>query len=161
MKTLITYFIIMLSSVMMVTGCMSEKQAARKLYGIHAEYPNLITKHCADVFPDQSFSIDSIVFMPGVETVTVDTFFVADTITQFVAKTIFRTNTRIDTVYRLRNLKVMNKAREIQLQNENLKLSINAAKIQKERSILFWIALVLGVYTVLRWVVRFWNIRLP
>lgn len=161
MKNLITYFIIMLSLCMMITGCLSERQAARKLYTVHAKYPKIVTKHCADIFPDQSYLVDSIIFLPGVESTITDTFFVSDTITKILTKTIYRNDKRVDTIYRLKNLKVVNKAREFQLQDENLALSINYAKLQKERNILFWIAIILGVYTVLRWVLRFWNIRFP
>lgn len=161
MKNLISYVIITLSLCMMITGCMSERQAARTLYTVHAKYPEVLTKHCADIFPDQSYLVDSIIFIPGVETTITDTVFMSDTITRFLTKTIYRNDKRVDTIYRLKNLKVVNKARELQLQNENLTLSVNFGKLQKERNILFWVTTILGVYTVLRWVVRFWNIRLP
>ncbi len=85
----------------------------------------------------------------------------SDTITRLLTKTIYHNDKRVDTIYRLKNLKVVNKAKELQLQNENLALSVNFGKLQKERNILFWVTIILGVYTVLRWVVRFWNIRLP
>lgn len=146
---------------MMITGCMSEKQASRKLYTIHAKYPQLVTKHCADIFPEQGFSTDSIVFLPGIETSIVDTVLMSDTITKVLTKAVFHTVARVDTIYRLRNQKVVNKAREVQLQNDNLTLSVKTGKLQKERDILFWVAIILGVYTVFRWVLRFWNIRLP
>lgn len=161
MKYLITHFIIILSFAMMITGCMSERHAAQKLYAIHAKYPQLVTKHCADIFPEQGFSMDSIVFLPGTENTIVDTLLMSDTITKLLTKTVFRTVARVDTIYRLRNLKVINKAREVQLQNDNLTLSVKTGKLQKERDILFWVALVLGIYTLVRWVLRFWNIRLP
>ena len=161
MKTLITYSLILLSFCMMMIGCMSERQAASKLYSIHGKYPQLISKHCAEVFPEHSYTTDSIVFLPGVETITIDTIFVPDTITKLLMKTISRNNMRVDTIYRLRNLKVVNKAREVQLQNENLTLSVGLGKLQKERNILFWVTIVLGIYTLLRWVLRFWNIRFP
>jgi|GEM_PF-3202355 len=161
MKNLITYLVIMLSLCMMITGCMSERQAVRKLYTVHAKYPQLVTKHCADVFPEQSFSVDSVVFLHGAEMTIVDTLYVSDTITRLLTKTISRTNTRVDTIYRLRNLKTINKAREVLLENENLTLSVSVGKLQKERNILFWVAIVLGIYTLLRWILRFWNIRFP
>lgn len=161
MKNRITYFIIMLSFGMMVTGCLSERHAAKKLFTIHAKYPDIVTKHCADVFPDQSYLIDSLIFLPGVETTITDTVFVSDTITKLLTKTIYRNDKRVDTIYRLKNLKIVNKAKELQLQHDNLALSVDLAKIQKERDILFWVAIMLGAYTVLRWILRFWNIRLP
>jgi len=137
MKNLITYFIIMLSIGMMVTGCMSERHAAKKLFTIHAKYPDIVTKHCADVFPDQSYLVDSVIFLPGVETTVIDTVLVSDTITRLLTKTIYRNDKRVDTIYRLKNLKIVNKARELQLQNENLALSVSFGKLQKERNILF------------------------
>ncbi len=161
MKNRITYFIIMLSFGMMITGCMSERHAARRLYTIHAKHPQIVTKHCADVFPDQSFLIDSVIFLPGVETTITDTVFVSDTVTKIFTKTIYRNDKRVDTIYRLKNLKIVNKAKELQLQHDNLALSVGLGKLQKERNILFWVAIVLGAYTLLRWVLRFWNIRIP
>lgn len=161
MKNLITYLIIMLSLCMMITGCMSERQAVRKLYTVHAKYPEIVTKHCADIFPDQSYLVDSIIFIPGVETTITDTVFMSDTITRLLTKTIYRNDKRVDTIYRFKNLKVVNKAKELQLQHENLNLSVNFGKLQKERNILFWVAIVLGIYTLLRWILRFWNVRFP
>lgn len=161
MKNLITHIIIMLSLCMMITGCLSERQAARKLYTVHAKYPQIVTKHCADIFPDQSFLVDSVIFLPGVETTITDTVLMSDTITRLLTKTIYRNDKRVDTIYRLKNLKIVNKARELQLQDANLALSVSFGKLQKERNILFWLTIVLGAYTVIRWVLRFWNIRLP
>ncbi|HLO71517.1 MAG TPA: hypothetical protein VK167_11640 [Flavipsychrobacter sp.] len=161
MKNLITYIVIILSLGMMITGCLSERQAARRLYTIHAKHPQIVTKHCADIFPDQSYLVDSVIFLPGVETTVIDTVLVSDTITRFLTKTIYRNDKRVDTIYRLKNLKIVNKAKELQLQNENLALSVSFGKLQKERNILSWLTIVLGAYTVIRWVLRFWNIRLP
>lgn len=161
MKTLITYCFIMLSLCMMFTGCYSENKAHRQLFKVNSKYPQVVTKHCADIFPEQSFSVDSVVYIQGDVVTALDTVYISDTIAKVVTKNIVHFKRRTDTVFRLRNLQTVNKAKELLLTAENQKISTQLAKEQKENNILFWAVIVLGGYTILRWIVRFWGIRLP
>lgn len=146
---------------MMFAGCYSENKAHRQLFKVHSKYPQVITKHCADMFPEQSFSVDSVVYIQGDVVTVLDTVFISDTTAKVITKNIVQYKNRTDTVFRLRNIQTINKAKELLLYAENQKKTIQLAKEQKENNILFWVVVVLGGYTLLRWIVRFWGIRLP
>lgn len=145
----------------MMAGCYTENIASRRIEKAHSMYPTLVAKYCADTYPVIDARTDSIVYIPGEPIVIVDTLFDQDTFRQSFVKYIKRYEQKVDTFYRTRTVQVVNRANEKYLAEISQKTSITLAKAQKANNILFWVAVILGIYTIGRWILRVWGIRLP
>jgi hypothetical protein len=161
MKTLITISFILLTIAMMFTGCYTENKAKKRLYKVQAHHPSVITKLCADLYPAGNFKLDSIVYLQGSSFIAKDTLYVYDTIQSILKQQIISYKLRVDTVYRLKSIETSNKARELMLSAQNAEVNTLLEVKKSQNKLLFWIVIVLGAYTILRWVLRFWGVRLP
>ncbi len=151
--------VIVITMLMMVTGCYTQQHARRQIIKAEAHYPEILSGICGDLYPPIEWVNDSFIYLPGIPVVNTDTAY--DTVRSIVFKYINRYITRRDTIYKTRNVQLVNRAAEAALSSENNKLSQTLAGKAKEVQILYWVAGVLGIYTVLRWVLRYWGIRLP
>lgn len=161
MKNITTYILISFSFAVMLLGCYSEKRAARQLVKAQTQYPHRVAKHCSRTFPPLAYEKDSFIYLPGDPVVFTDTIINTDTITRMQWRYINKYHYKTDTVYISRQMQVVNKAAEIALSHGNAMLSSQLAAKKAEHHILLWVSLVLGGYTLLRWVLLFWRIRLP
>lgn len=161
MKNIIPYLLIILSFTTMITGCYSEQKAARQVFKANANFPNTVAKHCASAFNPIDATVDSFIYLPGEVEVFTDTMYLSDTVSQLRTIFINKYSYKTDTVFSIKEKQLVNRAKETYLSTENQELMINLGKSRKERQILFWTAIVLAIYTLLRWLLRLWSIRLP
>lgn len=151
--------VIVITVLMMVAGCYTQQRARKQIIKAEAHYPELLSGLCGDLYPPIEWVNDSFIYLPGIPIINIDTAY--DTVHNIVFKYINRYITRRDTLYKTRNVQVVNRAAQTALQHEKERLSVTLAGKKKEVQILYWVAVALGIYTLLRWVVRYWNLRLP
>jgi hypothetical protein len=161
MKHSIPNTLIVLSFLSMIIGCYSENKALRQIEKAHVKYPSYVAKYCSAAYPAIDATIDSFSYLLGDPMVINDTLYVHDTTANQIIKYIKQYHTRIDTIYRLKYVKLVNRSKEAYLTESNMKISMELARIHKERQILYWVVGILGIYTIGRWIARFWGIRLP
>lgn len=161
MKYTITYTLIITSFLVMLLGCYSENIATRHVEKAHSKYPGIVAKYCADRYPPIEEITDSVVFIPGKPVLLNDTIWAHDTVSRAIIKYVKQYQNKVDTLYKLRTVQVVNRANEKYLSEINLKSSVVLGKVQREIRILYWVTGVLGIYTIGRWVLRFWGIKLP
>jgi hypothetical protein len=161
MKHSITNALIIISFLAMIIGCYSENKALKQVARAHIKYPSSIAGYCSLAYPSIDASIDSVAYIPGNPVTINDTIYIHDTASERLIKYIKQYRTRIDTIYRLKSIQLVNRAKETYLTESNMKTSMELVKLQKERQILHWVAAILGIYTLVRWIVRFWGVRLP
>lgn len=159
MKITITYIFIFFSFAVMLLGCYSERHAARQLVKVQTQYPHLVAKHCSGTFPPLAYEKDSFIYLKGDPVVFTDTTIHTDTITRMQWRYINKYHYKTDTVYLSRKMQVVNRAAEVALTHDNGMLSSQLAAKKAECRILLWVSLVLGGYTLLRWVLLFWRVR--
>lgn len=161
-----------LAYLVLTAGCYTEKKANRQVVKAYAEYPDLVNHYCGQWNDPIVMTRDSFIYKPGrilhipgkTQYVEVD----CDSVVRNAKKTAkvqipCTTDTiRItDTVYRSRESTEVNRAKERALEAEVRELTIDKAKLQKAFSIAMWCVVLLGIYTLGRWVLRIWKIKLP
>lgn len=170
MKDTITYLAILLTICMMMLGCLTEKKAQRLLLKVQVKQPKVLTDICAEKFSNTEYLIDTFFYKEGIPQQEVVAFHVdCDTLTNQIdpkGKLITTIQcpsvvSRVDTVYRIREVRVVNKAELVLLQEKLFNREQQLAKLQTRNSLLLKLAVVLGIYTIARWILRFWNIKLP
>lgn len=161
MKTIIPNALIAVSFCAMIAGCYTENIAERKIEKAHSHYPEIVAKYCAETYPVIDARTDSITYLPGESEIVLDTFYAHDTFNQLSVKYINRYERKVDTLYKLRTTQIVNRANEKYLADVNQKNVIVLAKAQKINNILIWVAVIMGIYTIGRWILRVWGIRLP
>lgn len=161
MKTIITNILITVSFCAMIAGCYSENIATRRIEKAHSRYPAIVARYCGEIYPVIDSRTDSIVYIPGEPAEIADTTYAHDKSQQSFVKCVNRYVHKVDTLFRFRTMQVVNRANEKYLADMNQKATISLAKAQNTNRILLWIAVLLGAYTLGRWILRFWGIRLP
>ena len=170
MKNLITYSSIIISFSMMLLGCYSQKKASQNLLKVQAYYPETVASICSSLYPPLAVVKDSIIYLQGeVEEELVYVEVDCDSVINEQKTTkpnvvrvpcppsIYRTDTLL--VYKERQ--VVDRAAVKALSLELKELTIVSAKTNKENYILLRVAIVLLAYTIIRWVLRIWHIKLP
>lgn len=160
MKTYLAYALIIVSFTMMITGCYTEHRAARHIWKAQSRYPATAATFCSGAYPPLAFVKDSLVYLPGETLVLIDTVIKKDSINKTQDRYFTKYITRTDTIRLTKSTQVVNRAAEQALSLQNEKLAVSFAKAQQRNRTLLWVAIVLGTYTLLRWVLRVWNIRL-
>lgn len=155
---------------MMLLGCYSERKASKQLFKVQAHYPYNIAKLCSSIYPPISLIKDSVVHLRGTPNeelvfVEVDCDSVVKSLSlqqRKVVKAPCPTSIyQIDTLLIYKERQVIDRA-EVKLLTGDLSvLNDKYIKTKHENYILLRIAIVLGVYTLLRWVLRIWHIKLP
>lgn len=170
MKDTITYLAILLTTCMMMLGCLTEKKAQRLLLKVQIKQPKVLTEVCAENFSNTEYLIDTFFYKEGMPRQEVVAFQVdCDTLTNQIDRKGKLITTipcpsvvsRVDTVYRTREMRVVNKAQQVMLKEKLFNREQQLAKLQTRNSLLLKLAVVLGIYTITRWILRFWNIKLP
>lgn len=161
MKNLITLSLIAVSFIMMITGCYTEQKASRQVYKAHRKHQVVTAQFCGSVYPPVSSISDSFIYKPGETLVLSDTVNRYDTVVRVLNRYIIKTQKRTDTLYIAKNAQLVNRAGETLLQQENRAISDKLAALSSRNKILLWVAIVLGGYTLLRWVLMYWRVRLP
>ncbi len=170
MKDTITYLAILLTTCMMMLGCLTEKKAQRLLLKVQVKQPKVLTDICAEKFSNTEYLIDTFFYKEGIPQQEIVAFHVdCDTLTNQIdpkGKLITTIQypsvvSRVDTVYRIREVRVVNKAELVLLEEKLSKSEQQVAELNSRNKLLVKLALVLGLYTITRWILRFWNIKLP
>ncbi len=161
LKTFITFSLVILTVSMMITGCLTERVAKNKLSKVLAQHPNVITEACANMYPSVSLRIDSLIYLQGNAVYINDTVHTYDTTERILKQQAVSYKLRVDTIYRIRNSETVNKAKEQMLLSENNKMAATIAVKKSQNKMLVWVVVILGGYTLLRWLFRFWGIKLP
>lgn len=156
--------ILSLLATTLLTSCYSEKQASRQLVKAQTNYSGVVAKYCSQLYPVKERNRDSIVYLVGKDEV-----FLSRPIdrNEIVASTIKIPHSskeyiyRVDTVMVFKDKVIEDVAKIEALEAKNKELIKSIAGSEKVSSILLKVAIVLGVYTLLRWLLRVWYIRLP
>lgn len=150
---------------MAFSSCNTSKQSNKHFYkAMNLDAP-LTGKNCSISFPPITATKDSFVYIQGEDVVTHDTvqgneyLVVGDTVIKY--KYITKTVKSVDTFYRSSDDTQVDRGKETYLQDQNEKNIATISKQKKALSISLWAIVILGTYTLGRWVLRIWNIKLP
>lgn len=170
MKNIITYTAIALSFSMMLLGCYTEKRATKQLAKVQAHHPIVVAKVCSSNYPPIERIKDSIVYKQGEpyeELVYVEAD--CDSAINATNNTIVKrikvpcptTIIQTDTLLVYKEKQVVNRAKVAVLEQELAELKETLIKTKDQNYILLRVAIILCAYTIIRWVLRIWNIKLP
>lgn len=157
----------------LLSGCYSLNKANRQVVKAYAEYPDMVNHYCGQWNDPVVMTRDSFIYKPGktvyskgeTKYIEVD----CDSVVRNAKKSAkvqipcpTADTIRItDTLYRSRESTEVNRAKERAQEAEIKDLTISQAKLQKAFSMAMWAAVILGAYTLGRWVLRIWKIKLP
>lgn len=170
MKNLITYTAVLLCIATMLLGCYSQQKAKRQLLKAQTKHPNTVAQLCAAVYPPLALVKDSVVYLKGdIEEEIVYAEVDCDSVHKVLkgaSANIVRVpcppaQNRIDTLLVYKERQVVNKAAVQVLDSKLEETASLLAKKKHENYILLRVAIVLALYTLLRWVLRIWQIKLP
>ena len=148
---------------LLLLGCYNQKKATRQVIKADTKFPIVLDGYCGQTRPPLDSVDTKIVYKEG-ETIH-------DTVTRTETKihndTVYKTeyndiyikqrDTIEHTVYKQQTNKgLINKLNK---QKEDLVITLSATKARL--NMLKWVAIILGIYTIGRWVLRIWKIRLP
>lgn len=159
MRNFYKYFLILI----LLSGCSAEKRALKHIHKAERLSETVPAKYCAERFQPVDSINEKIVYRPGTvvrDTVTdIQIEVVNDTVIKHHTKII--TQVKVDTVVTVKYQQVVNKA-ALQVCTDALdKAHIKLAETKKALSITLWAVIILGTYTLARWILRIWNIKLP
>lgn len=124
MKTIVTKLMIAISAAMMLLGmssCYTKRVAERQVDKAHRRYPLVTAGLCSGIFDGRDSVSVVKEYLPGTETVRVDSFveeqYIRDT--NVIERLVVRTVRKVDTVRDTRYVQVANKA-ELRLKEEEL-----------------------------------------
>lgn len=170
MKNIVTYTAIALSFSMMLLGCYTEKHATKQLAKIQAHHPIIVARVCSSNYPPIERIKDSIIYKQGepyeeIVYVEADCDSVINATNSTIVKRIKvpcpTTIVQTDTLLVYKEKQVVNHAKVAMLEHELTELKETHIKTKEQNHILLRVAIILGVYTIIRWVLRIWNIKLP
>ena len=151
--------------VLWLSSCSPTKRAS-KLYDKAARLSEkTVAEKCAAKFPNKDSINERTVYVQGEEIILHDTvttgevMLINDTLyrTRYITKTI----TKTDTLYKDKITTVTNtaaiKALELQHIDDVKTISAKSDRL----TICYWTLGILGIYTLGRWILRIWNIKLP
>lgn len=157
--------LILFALAIFLNSCYTEKKAARQIIKAKVSYPEKVASYCGQFYPSSEKQIDSIIYIKGIESRTKIPVHITDTILIKDLAIPLNVNrefvSRIDTVLMFKNKVIKDRGETKALELENIKLIKANAGIAKINSILIKVLIVLSVYTLLRWLLRIWHIRLP
>lgn len=162
---------------MLCAGCYSEKKAIQQTTKAYTFYPATVADLYSKWFPIKSFVRDSIIYkqgetiwLPG-DTVTID----CDSVLAANKGGSNKVNipcppcpTRVDTFYQSRSETQESTAGIVAIQGkleakdkDLIAVKEKLAAVNNTKRILWWAVLLLAAYTLTRWVLRIWGIKLP
>ncbi|MEZ5016975.1 MAG: hypothetical protein R2800_07970 [Flavipsychrobacter sp.] len=170
MKNLITYAALVLCISMMLLGCYSQRTATRQLLKVQTYYPSVLSQLCSDLYPPLVFTKDSITYLKGdmeqeVVFVEVD----CDSILKArIGKIVEPVKIpcppsvyRVDTLVLYKERQMVDRAAIHTLQKQLENATVRLVREERENYILLRVTIILGLYTIVRWVLRIWHIKLP
>lgn len=167
MKNLTTYLILLITSVTMVIGCNVEKQTAkraqRKFYRAADLHLPSVAEGCSYMFPPLDSTGTEYIFVEGetkYNTVTnYDTVVTKDTVRITKTNNIYKV--RVDTIHNKVYEKLTDRALETKLRADNNNLSTELTEAKTRLKIYLWLMVGLIIYTLARWILRIWGIKIP
>lgn len=146
-------------------SCNTPKRAERVFDKANRiDHPTVASK-CGEMFPPVDSIHEKVVFKEGKAITIKDTIYAQDTTvfndTVFITK--YRVTEKIvhDTLVATKYVQVHNEGKETEQAGKILQNEKKIAKQQKALSISLWALIILSSYTLLRWVLRYWKIKLP
>lgn len=170
MKNIITYTAVTLSFSMMLLGCYTERHATKQLAKVQAHHPVVVARVCSSNYPPIEQIKDSIIYKQGepyeeIVYVEADCDSVLSTSDKTTVKRLKipcpTTIVQTDTLLLYKEKQVVNRAKVAVLEQELAELKETHIKTKEQNHILLRVAIILGAYTIIRWVLRICNIKLP
>ena len=149
-------------------SCNAEKYATKKLYKIYSKNGLAVAKLCADTYHPLEKSIDTVIYKKGVPVWNVPEVRIVDC--DSIIKNKQNPNVKIslpakavitDTIIVYKERYLVNKAKLLKQEVQYKELNNEFVKCRTQRNWLWKVLLIVSIYTLLRWMLRFWNIRLP
>lgn len=148
-------------AVLLLTACQTERKAVKKIWKLHAAHPAATAVVCAALYPPLEYTRDSMVYKPGAAADLVYVYADCDTVADKQAgklKIPCPPARAADTIFLYKEKQVVNRAATTALYNEISRCNNIRARLTRDRQILFWVALVMISYTLIRWGIKFWRI---
>jgi len=154
---------IFIIAALLLASCQAERKAVRKIMKLHALYPAATAEACAGLYPPLEYTRDSIVYKPGAVSELVYVYADCDTVADKRAGRLkipcppLRVT---DTIFLYKEKQVVNRAQVEKLKEEVNSCNIAYAQRVKERQILLWTTIGLGMITLIGLLRRLWRIKL-
>ncbi|MBW7913321.1 MAG: hypothetical protein H3C54_06405 [Taibaiella sp.] len=148
---------------LLLVSCRAERNAVKKIMKLHAAYPGATAAACAGLYPPVEYTHDSVVYKPGAPSQLVYVYADCDTVMGKQAGRIKIPCPPVhitDTILLYKEKQVVNRADVERLKEEVNKCQVAYAKRLKERQILLWTTIALGMITAIRLLKRLWSIKL-
>lgn len=152
--------------VIMFVGCNTEKRMVRHVLAAQAKYPEKTAAICAQLYPPLTIVKDSIAYKEGAATelkfiyIPVDSIYWARNNNQPNTKIIRQL--RVDTVFIVKQKQVVNRAAVHSLQLALTDAQNKVSDLKHSNRYMLWAVIILGCYTLLRWVsYKLFKISLP
>lgn len=172
MKNTLAYTLIAFSFILMVTGCYTEKRASKQTVKAYVTYPDLISGQCGLWFDPVVMTKDSFIYKQGeiiykkgapqyvyVDCDSVQNPSKSSKIVKIPCPPC--DSVRVDTLYRSRESTEANRAKEHAQAAEIKVLAQDNTKLQTQLRIAIYALIALAAYTLGRWVLRIWGVKLP
>jgi len=156
------YYIYIIAA-LLLASCQAERKAVKKIMKLHAAHPGATATACAGLYPPLEYTRDSIVYKPGAPSELVYVYADCDTVAGKQAGKIKIPCPPVritDTILLYKEKQVVNRAEIEKLKSEINNCNIAYAQRVKERQILLWMTIVLGVITLIGLLRRLWRIKL-
>ncbi len=157
------YYIYIITALLLVS-CQAERKALKKIMKLHAVHPGATAEACAGLYPPLEYTRDSIVYKPGTPSELVYVYADCDTVAdkrEGKIKIPCPPLRITDTILLYKEKQVVNRAESERLKDELLLCNKAYSREAAERRIFVWCLVALLVYTLLRWLLKFWQINLP
>lgn len=144
-------------------SCQTERRLVKKILKIHAAHPAASATACAGLYPPLEYTRDSFVYKPGAPSDLVYVYADCDTVAdkrEGKLKIPCPPLRITDTLLLYKEKQVVNRAEEQRLKEELGVCNKAYARRLAERNIFLWCLLGLAVYTLLRWLLKAWRIKL-
>lgn len=148
---------------LLLASCQAERKALKKIMKLHAAHPAATAAACAGLYPPLAYTRDSIVYKPGTPSELVYVYADCDTVADKRAgklKIPCPPVRIVDTIMLFKEKQVVNHAEIEKLKEEVNACNVAYAQRVKERQILLWTTIALGVLTLIRLLRRLWRIKL-
>lgn len=160
------YIYFLLLSIFII-GCTSQQRAMRSLTKITARHPHLLSGWCGRLYPPLVFAKDSMAFKPGISPGIIYVHADCDSVVHAKgtghAKVLLPCPQQrvADTVILYKERQLVNRAGEDLLAQQVVDFTTENAVLRSQKALYLKFLLVLAIYTLLRWIFRIWNIKLP
>lgn len=159
---------IILFVILCITGCNIEQKAVRKMLRLQSKYPGVMAGVCGRLYPPLEYVKDSIAYKPAKLSGMVYVYAHCDSALaqskkkQNVIMKIPCPKTNVaDTVFIYKEKQVVNRADVERLQLRLIEAQVVESRLRTLNRLWQRSSLLLVTYTIVRWLLRLWGIRLP